>query len=397
MPEVAMHAHTPYYQIHRALLDRFPHLRPASAGGLALWVYGAILAHSACQSAVLAALAPLGKRETLRQRLRDTFRAGADKRVPTQCDWAVTDCFAPLLRWLLSWWQGTDLAFALAATSHGERVIVLAVSVLYRGTALPVAWHVLPANQEGEWMPHWLRLLTLLAPAVPASMTVAVFTDRGLWSPRLWRAIRDCGWHPVMRIRTDCTVAPTGGPRRLARLLVPGPGHAWVGTATAFKPQKRQAGTVIVVWEQGHAAPWVLLTDRAPAAVGVVWYGLRVWVELGFKTLKSIGWQWQQTQRSDPERVARHWLILAIATLWTVAVGTRVEEASAQAICPTRCWRPPRQPCAAPRTVSVFAQGWGWLVRQVVRGRLWRHLWLLPEPWPTPPANLTICDHTTAA
>lgn len=110
-----MRAHSPYYQMHRTLLDRFPHLRPAYTHGLARWVYGTLLAHSACQSAVLAALAPLGKRETLRQRLRDTFRASADKRVPCQCDWDSAGCFVPLLRWLLSWWRGTDLAFALDA------------------------------------------------------------------------------------------------------------------------------------------------------------------------------------------------------------------------------------------------------------------------------------------
>jgi len=212
---------------------------------------------------------------------------------------------------------------------------------------------------------------------------------------RLWQAIRAQGWHPVMRVRTDCTFAPTGGPRRPARALVPAAGHAWVGTGVAFKPAKRQAGTLLVVWEAGQSAPWVLLTDLAPAAVGVVWYGLRVWVELGFKVLKSVGWQWQRTQRDDPERVARHWLVLAVATLWTVAVGTRVEEATARAICPTRLWHPPRQARAVRRVVSVFAQGWSWLVRQVACGRVWRRLWLLPEPWPPPPAALTICYHGT--
>jgi Transposase DDE domain len=390
-----MRAHSPYYQIHRTLVDHFPHLRPAYAHALALWVYGTLLAHSACESAVLTALAHLGNRETLRQRLRDLLRIGTDKRVPTQCDWDLTLCFAPLLRWLLAWWHGTHLALALDATSHGERVVVLAISVLYRGTALPVAWHILPANREGEWLPHWLCLLDLLAPAVPTTMVLTLYTDRGLWSPRLWRAIRDHGWHPVMRIRTDCTVAPTGGPRQPARLLVSGPGQAWVGTGIAFKPEKRQAGTVIVVWEVGHAAPWVLLTDLAPAAVGVVWYGLRVWVELGFKVLKSMGWQWQQTQRDDPARVGRYWLVLAIATLWTVAVGTRVEDAQAHGICPTRYWRPPRQAGSAPRAASVFAQGWSWLMRQVARGRLWKRLWLLPEAWPVPSAALTICYHDT--
>lgn len=384
-----MHAHTESYQIQHTLCTHFPHLRPAQTRGLALWVYGAILAHSACQNAILAALAPLGTRATLRQRLRATFRPDAD----TPHVWYATDCFAPLLRWLLCWWHAPQIALALDATNHGDRLVVLAISVLYRGTAIPVAWHVLPAQQEGEWGTHWLRLLATLAPALPATMHVLVFTDRGLWSPDLWRAIRAHGWHPVMRIRTDATFAPTGGPRRLARLLIPGPGHAWVGSGVAFKPAKQHAGTLVIVWEEGQSAPWLLLTDLAPTAIGLVWYGLRVWVELGFKVLKSIGWQWQRTQRIDCERVARHWLVLAIATLWTVAVGTRVEEAVARAICPTRLWHRPAVACAVPRQVSVFAQGWGWLVRQAVRGRFWRRLWLLPESWPTAPVAMTVCYH----
>jgi hypothetical protein len=370
MPEVAMRAQTPYYQIHRTLVDHFSHLRPAHAHGLALWVYGTLLAHSACESAALAALAPLGKRETLRQRLRDLFRSADEKRVPCRCDWEITLCFAPIPRWILAWWQGSELAVALDATSHGERVVVLAIGVLYRGTALPVAWHILPANQEGEWLPHWLHLLDLLAPAVPATMRVAAFTDCGLWSPRLWGAMRGHGWHPVMRVRSDCTFAPHGAPRQLARLLIAGPGQGWVGTGVAFKPAKQHVGTLIVVWGVGQAAPWVLLTDLAPATVGVVWYGLRVWVELGFKALKSMSWQWQQTRRSDPDRVARHWLVLAIATLWTVAVGTRVEEAVARAISPTRLWRPPRQACDAPppSTASSRRAGAGWCGRWCAGG-----------------------------
>jgi hypothetical protein len=261
-----MHARPPSYQIHRSLADHFPHLRPAHTRGLALWIYGAILAHSACQNAILAVRAPLGNRETIRQRLRATFRP-------------------------------------------------------------------------------------------------------------------------------DATCAPTGGPRRLARLLVPGPGHGWVGTGTAFQPAKQQAGTLVVVWEAGQDAPWLLLTDLTPDAVGVLWYGLRVWVESGFRVLKSMGWQWERTQRTGGARVARHWLVLAVATLWTVAVGTRVEEAQARALCPTRLWRPPRHASALQRAVSLFAQGWGWLLRQAVRGRFWRRLGLLPEAWPSTPAGLTLCYH----
>ena len=30
------------------------------------------------------------------------------------------------------------------------------------------------------------------------------------------------------------------------------------------------------------------------------WYMLRFWIELGFRALKSVGWQWQNTRRTDP-------------------------------------------------------------------------------------------------
>ena len=69
--------------------------------------------------------------------------------------------------------------------------MALVVSVLYRGSAIPVAWAVLPGNAPGAWMGPILRLLRRLRPAVPPGWTVLVLADRGLWSPRLWRRIRE--------------------------------------------------------------------------------------------------------------------------------------------------------------------------------------------------------------
>jgi hypothetical protein len=154
---------------------------------------------------------------------------------------------------------------------------------LYRGTAIPIVWHILPANQQGAWMGPLLRLLRQVRPAVPAHMTVLVQADCGLWSPRLWKRIRDLGWHPLLRVRQETTFAPAGQRRQRAVELVPGPGHARVGRGVAFKHRGvRRAGTLIVVWGEEHAAPWIVLTDLAPQCVGVGWYGLRIWVEIVF-------------------------------------------------------------------------------------------------------------------
>src|SRR3954453_6693426 len=223
-----MHVPPPLPPMERALAERLPHLRPPQRRGLALWVLGAVLAQSACQAAVVAALLPWAPYHALRQRLREWLLDGADKASPCATQLEVEACFAPLLRWVLGWWRGRDLALAIDATAHRDDVVALVVSVLYRGSAIPVAWTVLPGNTPGPWLGPILRLLRLLRPAVPPGWTVLVLADRGLWSPRLWRRVRRLGWHPLLRIQRRATGTPDGGERRPAGTLVR-PGEAWVG------------------------------------------------------------------------------------------------------------------------------------------------------------------------
>ena len=63
------------------------------------------------------------------------------------------------------------------------------------------------------------------------------------------------------------------------------------------------------------------MTDLAPSAGAAWWYGLRAWIEQGFKITKRGGWQWQRTRMSDPQRAARLWVAVAVATLWRLSVG----------------------------------------------------------------------------
>lgn len=387
------------YQFSDELTVRFPLLRPAQIQGLALWVWGAIVAGSACQAAAVGVLQPLfASAHAARQYLREWLYDGAERAAPCQTTLAVEGCFVWLLRWVIGWWRGTQLPLAIDVTALGDRVVVLTVAVLYRGCAIPVAWRVLPANRQGTWLDALLELLPAVAPAVPPGWTVLVLTDRGLWTPQLWRQIRTFGWHPVMRIRPDALFAPLGHTRQRARDLIPGPGHAWVGAGTAFGDAAvRRHGTLVVVWECGQTEPWIVLTDLAVDEIGVAWYGLRVWVELGFRALKRLGWHWERTRRTDPQRVARHWLVLAVATLWSLSTGTRAEDAEWRGIAPANLRVCPNQPPPRrPRQVSVFTRGLFLLRWQLLRQRrLWTRHWLLPEAWPQPPPSLHITTHHT--
>ena len=249
---------------------------------------------------------------------------GGDRARPCQTELDVSLCFAPLLRWVLTWWCSDRLALAVDPTLKGDDTTAIVISVVYRGCAIPVAWRILHANKPGAWMDPIVELLQALAPAVPEDMTVIVLCDRGLASPKLWKQILAQGWHPYMRYPKNVTFCAEGGRRLPARAFVPRPDTAWTGSGTAFsKATVKRRCTLLAVWYVEQEEPWIILTDLPPDEVGVSWYALRFWIELGFKAVKSLGWQWQKTRRTDPARISRHWFVLSVATLLTLAYGNQ--------------------------------------------------------------------------
>src|SRR3989440_8092474 len=192
------------------------HLSPLSkpqATVLALWSFGMVLARSCALSAVSSLLAEGMQRneQTVRQRLREWYYDAQRKRGTKRQELRVETCFPLLLGWVVSWWHGTQLALALDATTLGQRFVVLAISVVYRGCAIPVAWVILPAGAKHAWRREWLRLLRRLRPAIPPGWTVIVLADRGLYAPWLFRRITRLGWHPFLRINTAGSFRPPGG------------------------------------------------------------------------------------------------------------------------------------------------------------------------------------------
>ena len=247
-----------------------------------------------------------------------------------------------------------SLVLALDPTHQRDEWVALAVSVVYRAQAIPVAWHVVRADAPESWVGHYRRLLALLAPAVPAGMPVHVLCDRGLGSRKLWARITELGWHPVLRYSPHITFRPTGGDRVPVRSLGGGPGTLRVGAGAAFA-DKPLPSTLIVLHARECEDPWVLLTDTPPKHTGAALYACRHWIEQGFRGLKRGGWQWGRTRRTDPLRVARHLLALAVATLLAVAYGTRCEQARARACRRANCAARPRRPRPGPSRRAVSA------------------------------------------
>ncbi len=353
---------------------RMPTLSRPPAPVLALYSYGLVLAQPCGLTRVAVTLAALLGRSahSVRQRLRDFYLPAARKRGPARAELDPAACFGPLLRWVVGGWADRRVALALDVTNLADRFHVLCAAVVYRGGAIPVAWHVARGNRPGGWNRHWKRLLRLLRAELGPGWQVLVLTDRGLESAALFGAICRLGWHPLMRVKGHGTFRPAGCRRARPMGQLVRRGGFWSGEGVAYRRQRLPC-TLPACWQERHAGPWLILTDLAAPRGQAGWYGLRGGVEPLFKAVKRGGWQWQQARMTDPRRVERHWVVLAVATVWAMEVGGSAESGPL-----------PAAPCPRGRRwCRVFRLGLalilvGLLGGQVAAGQF------LPQPWPEP-------------
>ena len=323
------------WQWQQTVSTYLPHLSKPQVTVLVLWSFGMVLAQTCGLTTVALTLAyVLGCSErTMREQLRDWYRDAPHKSGTKQGrkrrSLEVTGCFAPLLGWVVAWIDPPcrQLALAMDASTLGQRFTILSISVVVRGCAIPVAWRIVSATQPGAWRPHWATLLGSLQGRVPAGWTVIVLADRGLYARWLFTTIQALGWHPFLRInRQGPYRLPASPSSRPLTQVVSRVGQRWAGQVVCFTTPARQlACTLLARWDAGYRDPWLILTDLPPTAVDVAWYGLRAWIECGFKDSKRGGWHWEQTKMLDPARAERLWLALAVATLWTISVGCQAE------------------------------------------------------------------------
>ena len=324
----------------------------------------------------------------MRQPLREFCDEAAAPRDVHRPALAVASCCIPRLRWVWPRWRGTPLALALDATTLGTRFTVLAVSVVSRSGAMPVAWdhpaghpapclaprvatevvsaaagHASPLDGErpgGSRVVCWLAVSTQR----PGGLACLVaHQERGHISPRSPGALP-----PVDQRRTAPGPVLAGHRDRLQEPAV-----------TAPVPPVGRRG-------RGLDGP---LTDLPPDASEAGGAGRRAGIAPQGKCLQRAGWPWQRTRLTPPDRAARRWLAGAppgaAPCRWGRQGGTPREHAA-------RCDHGPGPPAPSPppalgepRSPRVeHDRG-----RAAPAAPLPCGTWL-PEPWPqVPPRAVT--------
>jgi hypothetical protein len=358
----------------RIVSRQMPHLSLPQVVGLATWSFGIVMTQSSSLTQVSQFIARVNaeKVSAVRQRLKEWYQEAPAKKGVHRQALDVSSCFAPLLKWVLSLVpsQPERIAFAIDATTIGNRFVVLSLNILLAGSGIPIAWCVVKAQEPGSWKVHWQKLFQAVCGVIPPSFLVLVAADRGLYADWLYELIVQQGWHPFVRINHQGTYRrPHTRQWHPLADVVSAPGQVWSGRVFCFKTNPLPC-TLLARWDVGYKDPWLILTDLEPHQADALWYGLRPSTECVYRDLKSDGWQWHHTRLADPQRAERLWLAIAVATLWMVILGGEVENQSP----PTHLEQLPSRhrvfsltgSLKPPRHLSCFVLGWLTLIADLL-------------------------------
>jgi hypothetical protein len=299
----------------RTIAKAFSALSKPQTFVLAAFSFGMAQARRCTLARVAEKLYWLGKPDSLERRLQRFLSH-------EHIDWKVgCGCLAA---WVLDnlVFGVSTLVLLVDETSLGEHLKVMAVSLAYRGRAIPLAWWCYPPE---HYPMRQIRLInTLLGWVAPyvGPRRVLVQADRGIGtSPGLLRALEKRGWFYLMRVQGTVRLRFQGGQIKAFRQMVSRPGQHWSAQVEAFRKAGWRRCWAIAFWGRGYQEPWLLLSNCPE--VRAQSYGWRMWEELAFRDFKSYGWHWDRSHVRDPAHANRLWLVMAVAYAWALSLGTQ--------------------------------------------------------------------------
>jgi len=274
-------------------------------------------------------------------------------------------------------WQTSELEIALDTSVLWERFVIVRLSAIYRGRALPLGWLVLEQKSASVSFLAYAELVRTVACLLPTHCRVLLLADRGFVDVKLMHLAVDLGWHFTLRAKSNLWVYRAFRNRCKMAALMPPKGEIHL-IAVAQVTEQRFGPIALAL---GHVRTkhgyerWALISDRPPSLATFEEYGRRFDIEENFLDDKSAGFQLESSQLDDANALCRLCLILAAATLYLVSTGTAITVMHLRPLVDTH-WQ---------RGLSYLQIGWRWLHFALAHTHLLvARLWLEPGPDPEP-------------
>jgi len=300
-------------QWHGQVKQFFSMLHGHQTKVLAMFVLGAMRAESIVVQRVAEELLTesAAKVPSIERRLE---RFLSNRRIEVEAIW---DQF---LEQVLPSFRHQPITLILDITPFEEQAQVIYVGLLQQARVLPLAWQVMPGQEQWE-QGQWEivdRLFERVARAL-GEADCTLIADRGLSCLKLIELCQAHDWHYVLRIKQEEYLQRKRYGHfhdwQTCSQVVSAPGQSWFGTVRLWKEHAYET-QLSAVWEEGYEEAWFLISDRPAGRKRVKQYGWRMRVEATFEDLKSRGWQWESSHVRQRDRLERLLLVLFLAVWW---------------------------------------------------------------------------------
>lgn len=299
-----------------------PKVDESSLHRLTLLVMGIMSSQSAAPAQIAKALYQLGLSQATQESLERQVR-----RIENDPELEASSCVHPLARRHLALGKPAVLYLIIDPTSQDERVVMLTVSVWYRGRALPLVWAVWPGNRPLTEARFWQRvaqLLALVKELLPVGVPVIWLADRAFGTPAFTDLVTAHDWDYLVRVQGQTHYRDLQGREVALHSFVPKPDCRRKRQGQVFKKRGWRSVSVVAYWGRRHQSPLILVSSLPPRWELIALYRRRYPIEATFRHYKSAGWQWESGQVTDLEHLERLLVGMALATWFALFAGTQV-------------------------------------------------------------------------
>ena len=227
------------------------------------------------------------------------------------------------------------LRIVVDESTKRDSVHILAAGLSYQGIVIPLAIRVWKQNQSlaaEEYRSHLASLLASVEELLPPVLRshVLLLADRAYGRPDFVDLVAALGWQYVIRIQGQTRIKCSDEATLAARSFASRPGsigcggfnpNTWPTAVAAFKKAGWRACQFVAAWAPEAPEPWLLITNLPASKERFLEYASRWAIERTFLAWKSHGWDIESLQLSEPQRLGRYLIGIALATLWTLACG----------------------------------------------------------------------------
>lgn len=311
-------------------------------------VVGLLLEQTICLPYIANAMISLAKAASRERRLQ-RFLTNTHVRVRVYYD--------GLIRQALAAWTDETLYLVIDTTSLAGRLVIGRVALVYRGRAIPMVWQVYARQSVSLAYTDYRVLLEHAAGLLPPGSRVVLLGDRGFRTTEVMTFCRkQRHWHFRLRLQSEQLVRLPD--RRILALAELGLRRGQAGALQQVYLGLEAYGpiNIALAWLDGpKTEPWFVATDETASQLTLAEYSLRMDIEEAFRDDKSGGFQLEDCELSTAAAVERLLLVMAVATLHLVSLGSYVVEQGQRSSVDGH-WQ---------RGLSYFQIGWRWLRRHV--------------------------------